>query len=89
MIEGTTSSGFHFELKEENLDDYELLEVLSQIDNGDNSKLPIMMEMFLGNEQKEALKEHVRKLSDKGKVSTTKMFDEVSEIFESAKEIKN
>lgn len=88
-IEGTTSSGFHYELKEEELDNYELLEVLSEIDNGDNSKLSVMLEMFLGKEQKEALKNHVRSLSGNGKVSAAKIFSEVAEIFENTKEIKN
>lgn len=88
-IEGTTSSGFHYELTEESLDNYELLEILSEIDSGNQSLLPVMIEMFLGREQKEALKEHVRSRSDNGKVSSTKIFEEISEIFEQTKEVKN
>lgn len=88
-IKGTTSSGFQYELTEESLDNYELLEILSEIDNGDQSKLPIMIEMFLGTEQKEALKEHIRSKSNNGKVSSTRIFEEVSEIFEQTKEVKN
>lgn len=88
-IKGTTSSGFQYELTEESLDNYELLEILSEIDNGDQSKLPIMIEMFLGMEQKEALKEHIRSKSNNGKVSSTMIFEEVSEIFEQTKEVKN
>lgn len=89
IIEGTTSSGFHYELSEDSLDNYELLEILSEIDNGDQSKLPIMIEMFLGKEQKEILKEHIRSKSDNGKVSATRIFEEISEIFEQTKEVKN
>lgn len=88
-IEGTTSSGFHYELTEESLDNYELLEILSEIDNGNQSLLPVMIEMFLGKKQKEALKEHIRSKSDNGKVSSTKIFEEISEIFEHTKEVKN
>lgn len=88
-VKGTTSSGFQYELTEESLDNYELLEILSEIDNGDQSKLPIMIEMFLGTEQKEALKEHIRSKSNNGKVSSTRIFEEVSEIFEQTKEVKN
>lgn len=35
MVKGITESGFEFELDEEILDDYELLESLCDIDNGD------------------------------------------------------
>ena len=48
-----------------------------------------MIEMFLGTEQKEALKEHIRSKSNNGKVSSTRIFEEVSEIFEQTKEVKN
>lgn len=89
MRSGTTKSGFHFEIKKEALDDYELLEVLAQIDAGDTSKLPEMIDRLLGTEQKCVLKEHVRKLSKEGRVSAEKMFTEVADIFEQCKEVKN
>ncbi len=37
MITGKTESGFRYELDEETLDDYELLEILCDIDNGNES----------------------------------------------------
>ena len=40
MVKGITESGFEFELDEEILDDYELLESLCDIDNGDASNFP-------------------------------------------------
>ena len=66
MITGKTESGFEFQLDEENLDDYELLENLCDIDNGDASKITIAANQLLGKEQMKALKEHVR--NEKGRV---------------------
>lgn len=37
MITGTTKSGFNFEIAEETLDDYELLEALVEADKGDDN----------------------------------------------------
>lgn len=84
MICGKTASGFEFTLEEEVLDNYELLETLAEIDQGNYGKLTEMTTLLLGEEQKDSLKEHVR--NDKGKISIKKMMDEVSEIFKSAKE---
>mgnify|MGYP004553030185 CR=1 FL=1 len=84
MICGKTASGFEFTLEEEVLDNYELLETLAEIDQGNYGKLTEMTTLLLGEEQKDSLKEHVR--NDKGKISIKKMMDEISEIFKSAKE---
>ena len=87
MIKGTTSTGFKFEIKKADLEDYELLEVLHKIDKGDEGLIPDMIDRFLGEEQKKRLKEHVR--DEKGKVSASRMMLEVGEIFKGCKEIKN
>ena len=87
IIRGTTSSGFNYTLKKDNLDDYELLEVLAEIDAGKEQLYPKMIKMFLGEDQKEKLKEHLR--NKDGKISTVAMFNEVSEIFSQAKSVKN
>ncbi|MBQ8559047.1 MAG: hypothetical protein IJ439_03580 [Tyzzerella sp.] len=87
MIKGTTTTGFEFELEDEVLDDYELLEVLCKVDKGEYNLVTEMVEKLLGEEQKERLKNHVRNIC--GKVSASKVMDEVAEIFQSSKEIKN
>lgn len=87
MIKGQTESGFVFEIEEEVLDDYELLEALCQIDEGDASKTIKMVDMLLGKEQKEKLKEHVR--AGGKRVSAKKLIAEVMGIFNAVNEGKN
>lgn len=43
MFTGKTSSGFEFSLQDEVLDDYELLETLQDIDDGDYGKTTKMV----------------------------------------------
>ena len=87
MRKGKTKTGFEFELDDEVLDDYELLEVLHKVDQGEYGYVPEMVDRLLGEKQKEALKEHVR--STNGKVSAKAMMDEVALIFEANEELKN
>ena len=51
MIKGVTSTGFEYQLCEDKLDDYELLEMLCDIDNGKTSLLTPMARQLLGEEQ--------------------------------------
>ena len=87
MFKGKTSTGFEFSLGDDVMDDYELLEVLSSIDTGDYTLVPKMVEMLLGKEQKESLKDHLR--NKNGKVSVKGMMEEVMEIFKESTPGKN
>lgn len=87
MIKGITSTGFEFELEEDVLDDYELLEILTKVDEGNYGLVTKMVDILLGEEQKELLKNHIRAKS--GRVSAKKMMEEVSEIFQSSNSLKN
>ena len=87
MITGITESGFNFEIEEEAIDDYELFENLCAIDNGDISKIPIVADGYLGKEQLKRLKEHCR--NENGRISTTKMIDEITQIMLNCKTGKN
>lgn len=87
MLKGETSTGFEFSLGDDVMDDYELLEVLSSIDTGDYTLVPKMVEMLLGKEQKESLKDHLR--NKNGKVSVKGMMEEVMEIFKESTQGKN
>jgi hypothetical protein len=80
MIRGTTGSGFKYEIEDSALDDYELLEVLTEIDNGESGNIPRMVELLLGKEQKDSLKKHCKK---DGRVSTKQMMQEITEILTS------
>lgn len=86
-MKGKTTSGFEYELDESALDDYELLEDLCELDEGNASKTISVFNRLLGKEQKDRLKEHLR--SKNGRVPASKMMNEMGEIFNSVKEGKN
>lgn len=87
MIEGKTKSGFAFTLTDETLDDYELLEMIMDIDKGAGEKTTSMVERLLGTDQKNALKDHVR--DENGRVSATRLMEEIAEIFGASDAGKN
>lgn len=86
MLEGKTSSGFEYKIPKENLDNYELVELLGEAE--ENPLLfPKAVTVFLGKEQTNKLKDHVR--SKSGVVPAEKMANEVMEIMKERKETKN
>lgn len=87
MLRGKTESGFTYEIDEEVMDDYDFLEILCKIDDGDTALTVKMVDMLLGEKQKEELKNHLR--TENGRVSAKKMLAEVMEIFRETKEGKN
>lgn len=86
-MKGTTSSGFEYNLDETALDDYELLEDLCELDNGNTARIISALNRLLGTEQKDRLKEHLRE--ENGRVPASKMMIEMGEIFNSVKAGKN
>lgn len=86
MLEGKTASGFDYKIPEDNLNNYELVEVLGEMEEN-----PLLIaktvNLLLGKEQAKELKDHLR--TDGGTVPTDKMSEEIMEIFESQKETKN
>lgn len=87
MKKGKTESGFDFEILDDIVDDYELVESLAVLDM-EPLKIVEVVERVLGKEQTAKLKNHVR--TDSGRVSTQAMSDEILEIFKkSGSEAKN
>lgn len=80
MIEGKTKSGFDFTLDQSNADDWELLEAIRK-SNDDSSYAVDVAMRFLGDEQYNRLKEHVRV---DGKVKISLIEAEVAEMMEAA-----
>ena len=78
MTKGKTETGFEFELSDEAVDNYELLEILTDIDKGQGKKIVDAIDMLLGEEQRNRLKEHVREKN--GRVSTKAMWKEFVSI---------
>lgn len=85
-FKGTTDSGFKFTIREADLNNFELLEILSDVDENP-LQLPKLLNMLLGAEQKKALYDHVR-LKD-GTVPIDIITNEIMSIFQSHKETKN
>lgn len=79
MIAGKTKTGFKFSIEDGALDDWELLEVLADIDDGKTQKIGTAIKLLLGADQANALKEHCR--NDEGRVPTSAMMAEMGEIF--------
>lgn len=77
---------FKYEIKDEALDDYELFEVLCDIDGGNTSLYPKAFKLLLGESQYETLKNALKKKN--GRISTKGMMSVFSEIMAQTKETK-
>jgi len=86
MLEGETSSGFEYKIPEENLNNYELLEALGEVEDNPLA-ISKTVRLLLGKEQSDELKDHLR--TENGIVPTDKLVDEIMEIFNGQKETKN
>lgn len=86
MIKGVTKTGFTYELSKERLDNYEMLEAISELDENP-LVLPRVVNLLLGKEQAQKLKEHVR--TKDGLVPAETLSDELKAIFEKQNITKN
>ena len=87
MIEGKTESGFVFKISQNIINDYELVENLSELDENPLI-LTTIVKQILGKDQANKLKDHVR--NEDGIVQTDKMTKEIIDIFKnSGEETKN
>ena len=86
MLKGKTESGFEYEIPEEQLYNYELVEAIGEIDDNPLA-ISKVVNLLLGKEKTKELKDHVR--LENGIVPVDKLTDEIKEIFESQKDIKN
>lgn len=86
----TTKNGFTCEIDPVALDDMELLELIGDVQDGNQLRVPAVIRRMLGDEQKKALYDHVR--TQEGRVPTGVVFDMMGEIFDlinEGKETKN
>ena len=79
MITGKTETGFAFEVDDDVLDDYELLEALVKVDRGDFRYITDAVDRLLGDEGKKNLLDHVR--NKNGRVSSKAVSAEFMNIF--------
>lgn len=88
MVKGKLSNGFEFEINEEDLDDYEVLELVSDAEL--NPLLsPKLIERFLGREQKNKLLNHIKEKTGKKRVTVSEMGEAFTEILTKSQELKN
>lgn len=85
-LTGVTKTGFTYSVLEKNLKNYELVEVLGELESNP-LVLPKVLKLLLGKEQIDKLKDHLR---DKdGIVDTEKISAELQDIFEAQARLKN
>lgn len=89
MIKGTTKAGFNFELDDDVIDDYDLLLKLAEVDAGNLAGIDGIFNEVLGKEQKNELREHIKKVTGRKRVSLKLMVASLQEIFEATNETKN
>lgn len=85
-MKGKTTSGFEYEISQARLENYELIEALSEVDKNP-LLLPKVVNLLLGKEQSGKLKDHLR--DSEGLVSSEKLSNEIMEIFQNQGETKN
>lgn len=87
MIKGTTASGFAYEVSEDALNDYEILESLAELEENP-LVFTTVAKRLLGAEQLKRLKDHIR--NEKGIAPIDTMTAEVTEILtKSGESLKN
>lgn len=85
LITGKTKSGFNYQIQKEQIEDYEFMEVLGEVE--DNPLLfPKIMKMLFGKDQLNKLKDHLR--TEEGFVPSEKMTEEFKEVMTNPK-LKN
>ena len=85
-FKGETKSGFKFEISERRLNNYELLELIGEVDEGQGQVFPKVVKLLFGDEQAKAFTDHLRE--EDGIVPNDKMADEIKSVFESVNGLK-
>lgn len=85
MLKGKTKTGFKFAIDERVLNNYELIELLADVE--ENPLLVTKVLTTVLGDKKQDLIEHVRE--DDGIVPVEKMMEEIAEIFNAGNEGKN
>lgn len=79
LVKGKTKSGFEFEVDSGHLANWELLEMIAELQNGNGLLAFTVLRTILGDDQKKRLYDHCR--DDKGMVPVDAMNAEISDIF--------
>lgn len=84
-FKGTTSSGFEFEISENRLNNFELLEAIAESETNGMASIQVV-NLLLGPKAKD-LKDYVR--TEEGLVPLDALAIEIKDMFEKVKALKN
>lgn len=87
MIEGKLKSGFEYKIEDHVLNNMELLDAVSEVDENP-MVLSKVIKILLGTEQRKNLYDHLRD-PEKGNVPITAVSEAVAEIFSGSGQLKN
>lgn len=85
MIKGKTKTGFEYRLQDYVLDDFEVLELVGAVDEGNLTALSKLLTALLGDEQKKVYLEHVKSIK-KTHISTEVITEDIKALFENLSE---
>ncbi len=86
MLKGTTKTGFKYEISDAATNNYELVEILAEIDENP-LLMPKLLKALFGEEQTKRLKDHLR--TESGTVPIDAIAEEIGDIFASEQKTKN
>ena len=87
MITAKTESGFSIELEESSLDNMEVLDALSDLDEGNPLAMSRLVVKLLGKDGKKRLYDHLR--TEDGRVPASAVESAIMELFQSINTGKN
>lgn len=87
MITAKTESGFSIELEESTLDNMEVLDALSDLDEGNPLAMSRLVVKLLGKDGKKRLYDHLR--TEDGRVPASAVESVIMELFQSINAGKN
>lgn len=91
MIQGTTKSGFAYEISDDALNDMRVVDALAELDIDNPSLIPINLSkvatLLLGANGKSALYKHIA--DENGAVRMDRFLEEMTEILSAKEDTKN
>ncbi len=79
MIQGTTKSGFAYELQDDAMNNMELVDAMAELDDGGHPfALSRVCLLLLGRDQRKRLYDHIR--TEDGRVPPKAMGEEIADI---------
>lgn len=82
---GVTKSGFAYSIPKKNVNNYDLVEALGEVDTNP-LLLPKVLRLLLGKEQVEKLKNHLRGAD--GIIDSEQMIAELEDVFKAQQKLK-